>query len=65
MNEIQLTLSAEEKELLVSLLEREISQRLIEEHRTRKPSYRQYIQRDEAILQAVLKKLTDAAVTCG
>lgn len=65
MAEITLILNAEEKELLANLLEREISQRLVEEHRTRTPSYRHYIEQDEAILQNVLAKLNGAAATVG
>jgi hypothetical protein len=61
MSEIQLVLNPEERELLVQVLERELSDRLIEEHRTRKPSYREYIQHDEAVLQGVLTKLNKAA----
>jgi hypothetical protein len=61
MNEIHLSLNAEERELLGKLLEREISQRLIEEHRTRTPSYREYIEHDESVLRGVLAKLNDAA----
>jgi hypothetical protein len=61
MNEIHLSLNAEERELLKKLLEREISQRLIEEHRTRTPSYREYIEHDESVLRGVLAKLNDAA----
>ena len=59
-----LSLNAEEQELLVRLLEREISQRLVEEHRTRTPSYRAHIQHDESVLQAILAKLkgTPAAI---
>ena len=61
MAETNLLLNDEEKELLVTLLEREIAQRLIEEHRTRTPSYREYIEHDEAILQRMLAKLTATA----
>jgi hypothetical protein len=60
MNEFQIVLSAEEKEVLAKLLEHEISQRLVEEHRTRSPSYREYIQHDESVLQGVLTKLNEA-----
>ena len=62
MTETQLLLNAEEKELLVKLLEREVSQRLVEEHRTRTPAYREHILHDEAVLQRVLEKLSPAAV---
>ena len=63
MNQFQLLLNAEEKEILVTLLEREISQRLIEEHRTRTPSFREHIQHDELVLQGVLAKLNETRAT--
>ena len=63
MAETQLLLNAEEKDLLVKLLEREVSQRLVEEHRTRAPAYREHILHDEAVLQGMLTKLNEAPAT--
>ena len=63
MTETQLLLNAEEKDLLVKLLEHEISKRLVEEHRTRTPAYREHIQHDEAVLQGLLTKLNEAPAT--
>ena len=63
MCETQLLLNEEEKELLVKLLEREVSQRLVEEHRTRAPAYREHILHDEAVLRGMLAKLNEATVT--
>ena len=63
MTEIQLLLNAEEKELLVKLLEREVSKRLVEEHRTRTPAYREHILHDEAVLRGMLTKLNEAPAT--
>ncbi len=59
----QLLLNTEEKDLLVKLLEHELSQRLVEEHRTRAPSYREHILHDEAVLQRVLAKLNEEPAT--
>ena len=63
MTETQLLLNAEEKELLMKLLEREVSQRLVEEHRTRTPAYREHILHDETVLRGVLTKLNEAPAT--
>jgi len=43
MGEIQLTLNAEEREYLAGLLETVLKDTLVEEHRTRTPSYRQHV----------------------
>lgn len=63
MAETQLLLNAEEKDLLLKLLEHEISLRLVEEHRTRAPSYREHIMHDKAVLQRVLAKLKEEPAT--
>ena len=36
-----------------------VPQRLIEEHRTRTPSYREHIEHDESVLQGMLAKLNE------
>ena len=63
MTETQLMLNAEEKDLLVKLLEREVSERLVEEHRTRTPAYREHILHDEAVLRGTLTKLSEEPAT--
>jgi hypothetical protein len=57
MGEQQLTLTAEERQYLVGLLENTLKVTLVEEHRTRAPSYREHVLHNEEIIQAVLKKL--------
>jgi hypothetical protein len=57
MAELQLTLTAEERECLANLLETALKDVRIEEHRTRTPSYREYVLRKEHLIAAVLSKL--------
>ncbi|HEY1861325.1 MAG TPA: hypothetical protein VGG61_13270 [Gemmataceae bacterium] len=61
MAEHHLTLTAEERQYLVGLLERTLKETLVEEHRTRAPSYREHVIHNEEIIQAVLKKLQQAS----
>ncbi len=57
MNDQQLTLTAEERQVLVDLLKRVLKNERIEEHRTRTPLYRENVIREETLLGNVLKKL--------
>lgn len=57
MAEVQLTLSAEEKQFLVSLLEMALKDTRIEEHRTRTLNYREYVVHKEELIAALLGKL--------
>lgn len=57
MGELQLTLTAEEREFLVSHLEHVLKDIRIEEHRTRAPSYRVHIIKQEEHIVSVLTKL--------
>jgi hypothetical protein len=57
MADVQLNLSAEEREYLVRLLEETLKEMRVEEHRTRTPSYRQLIVHDEKLIEALLGKL--------
>lgn len=57
MTDLQLGLSGEEQEYLVELLEAELKETRVEEHRTRKPSYRERVVRREAIIEGLLNKL--------
>ncbi len=61
MQELKLTLSAEERECLVALLEAALKETLIEEHRTRAPMYREHVLTREHLIEAVLKKLATPA----
>ena len=57
MQELKLSLTAEERECLVALLEAALKEALIEEHRTRAPLYREHVLIREHLLESVLKKL--------
>ncbi len=57
MTEYQLTLTAEERQYLLDLLQATLKDTLVEEHRTRTPSFRQHITRQEAIEKTLLGKL--------
>ena len=57
MADFQMALTAEERELLVGLLESSLNRKLVEEHRTRAPSYREHIVREEEIITGLLGKL--------
>ena len=57
MSELQMTLTNEERDYLVHLLERTLHDTRIEEHRTRTPTYREHILQDENIIAALLGKL--------
>jgi hypothetical protein len=57
MGELQLALTAEEREFLVGLLENVLHDTRIEEHRTRAPSYRKLILNQEDRITGLLRKL--------
>jgi len=57
MPESQLTLTSEERDFLVTHLEHVLKDIRIEEHRTRAPSYREHILKQEAQIVSLLTKL--------
>jgi hypothetical protein len=57
MTELQLTVTAEERRCLVGLLERILKETLVEEHRTRTPTYRENVLKQEQLMQGLLNKL--------
>jgi hypothetical protein len=61
MAESPLTLTTEEREFLVSLLEVTLKNTLIEEHRTRAPTYREHVLHNEELIASLLKKLGQPA----
>ena len=61
MVEVQMLFSDEEQQYLVGLLEQTLKDALVEEHRTRTPSYRQDVIHREEVIRALLKKLGQAA----
>ena len=61
MADLQLSLTSAERDYLVNLLERVHKEKLVEEHRTRTPSYREDIERQEKLILGVLSKLGASA----
>lgn len=57
MRDTQLTLTPPERELLVTLLETALREMLVEEHRTRTPSFREHILENEDVARGILTKL--------
>jgi hypothetical protein len=64
MVEKQLTLTAEEQELLVDMLETARKSTLVEEHRTRSLEYREHIVHREEVLTGLLNKVRSATCEC-
>jgi hypothetical protein len=58
MADMQLTLSVEERDFLVQLLETALKNHRIEEHRTKKPSYREQILQEETVISELLTRLS-------
>jgi len=57
MADLQVMLTADERQYLQDLLERTLKETRIEEHRTRKPSYREHVIHQEDLIQSLLNKL--------
>ena len=57
MADLQLTLSTQERDCLVHVLETTLKNHRVEEHRTRAPSYREQILQEEKLLEQLLSKL--------
>jgi len=57
MTELQLTLTAEERQYLVDHLNIVLKDTLVEEHRTRTPLYREKVEHQESVIRELLKKL--------
>ncbi|MBI1916914.1 MAG: hypothetical protein HYS12_19575 [Planctomycetes bacterium] len=57
MTETQLTLTAEERDYLVGLLETVLKDTRVEEHRTRTPNYRAFVLHQEDLIVKLLSKL--------
>jgi hypothetical protein len=60
MPETQLTITAEEREVLASLLGEALKQTRVEEHRTKNLSYREHIVQKDKLLESLLVKLAAA-----
>jgi hypothetical protein len=57
MPELQVALTVEEREFLAGLLEIVLKDTLVEEHRTRKPTYREHVVHQESLITGLLSKL--------
>ena len=57
MAELQVTLTDEERQYLVDLLEMTLKNTRVEEHRTRTPTYREHVIHQEDLIVAVLNKV--------
>lgn len=57
MTEFKLTLSEEERKYLEDLLEVTLKETRVEEHRTRAPSYREHILKNEELIVSLQQKL--------
>ncbi len=57
MTELQMTLTAEERDCLAEILQTTLKETRVEEHRTRTPSYREFVLQREKLIQGVLSKL--------
>jgi len=60
MPELQLTVTAEEREFLTDLLETTLRDMQIEEHRTRSLSYRELVLHQEHLVASLLSKIGKA-----
>ena len=55
----QLKLTEEERAFLVDYFESALKETLVEEHRTRKPTYRENVMRQENLIVGLLSKLQE------
>jgi hypothetical protein len=65
MENLQLTLTAEERDYLVTSLETSLKERRIEEHRTRTPTYREHVIHQEEVITGLLNKLRQPPPASG
>jgi hypothetical protein len=61
MAQTQVTLTEPEREYLANLLQKTLKTTLVEEHRTRAPTYREQVIRQEQLIQELLHKLDAGA----
>jgi hypothetical protein len=61
MPDTQLTLTAQERDQLVDLLREVLKETKIEEHRTRTPTFREFVLQKEQAIAGVLRKLGETA----
>jgi hypothetical protein len=61
MASFQMTLTTEECQYLLDLLQTTLKNKLVEEHRTRAPNYRKLLLQEEALAEGITKKLRQAS----
>jgi len=57
MPDSSLTLTGEERDYLVDVLQSLLKDTRVEEHRTRTPSYREFVLNQESLIEGLLSKL--------
>jgi hypothetical protein len=57
MSDLSVKLTMDERDFLVGLLQRTQKNALVEEHRTRTPTYREQVLHKEELITTLLKKL--------
>lgn len=57
MSDVQLSLTADERNYLADLLQTTLKNTRIEEHRTRTPTYREHVVHQEELIVGLLSKL--------
>jgi len=55
--EFMMTLTEEERTQLLSWLKQRLKDKLVEEHRTERAAYREYVLHEEALLEKLIAKL--------
>lgn len=58
MPDVSLSLTQEERDLLVRVLQHTLRERQIEEHRTESPLFREQVSREVQLLSGLVAKLT-------
>jgi len=61
MTDLRMNVTPEEREFLITLLDEAMKEKLIEEHRTKTPSYRDFLVCQEKTMRSLLAKLRQAA----
>lgn len=59
MAELQLKITKEERVFLTDFFEAALKETLVEEHRTRRPTYREILMREENLITGLLSKLKE------
>lgn len=57
MQETTMSITSEERQFLIELLEHALKDAQVEEHRTRAPSFREHVLKKEDLIKSVLKKM--------